>query len=140
MRTWVQSLGSLSGLVIWLAVSCGVGHKHSLDPMLLCLQCRPEATALMQPLAREPPCAVGVALKRQKTKKKKKKIMVHSDMLEQHGLTRVWMETIVEGLSYYLFYNLSSIPTALAYIVKDRLFFSIYFRIFIHVYKLNNQK
>ena len=39
---------------------------------LLWLWCRPAAAALIQPLAWEPPCAAGVALKRQKTKKKKK--------------------------------------------------------------------
>ena len=40
---------------------------------LLCLWCRPAATAPIRPLAWEPPCATGVALKnkRQKTKKKK---------------------------------------------------------------------
>ena len=32
--------------------------------------CRPAATALIGPLAWEPPYATGVALKRQKTKKK----------------------------------------------------------------------
>ena len=33
---------------------------------------RPEATAPIQPLAREPPCAAGAALKRQKTKQTNK--------------------------------------------------------------------
>ena len=39
---------------------------------LLWLWCRLAATAMIQPLAWEPPYAVGVALKRKKTKKKKK--------------------------------------------------------------------
>ena len=39
---------------------------------LLWLWCRPAITPI-RPLAREPPHAVGVALKGQKTKKKKKK-------------------------------------------------------------------
>ena len=41
------------------------------DPVLL--WCRPAATAPIQPLAWEPPYALGVALKIPKKKKKKKK-------------------------------------------------------------------
>ena len=52
-------------------MSCGVGHRHGLDPALLWLWCRPAATALIVPLAWEPPYATGAALKRQKKKKKK---------------------------------------------------------------------
>ena len=37
------------------------------DPASLWLWCRPTAAALIQPLARELPCASGVALKRNKT-------------------------------------------------------------------------
>ena len=48
-------------------MSCSVGNKHGLDLALLCH--RPVATALIRPLALEPPYAIGVALK---TKKKKK--------------------------------------------------------------------
>ena len=50
-------------------MSCGVGHRCSLDPALLWLWGRLAATALIGPLAWEPPYAVGVSLKRQKTKK-----------------------------------------------------------------------
>ena len=39
--------------------------------MLACLWCRLVATALIQPLALEPPYAMGVALKKPKKKKKK---------------------------------------------------------------------
>ena len=53
-------------------MSCGVGCRHGLDLALLWLWCRLAAVALIRPLAWEPPCAAGVALKRQKTKKKKK--------------------------------------------------------------------
>ena len=65
MRTWVQSLASLNGLRI--AVSCGVGHRCGSDPALLRLWYSPAATALIRPLALEPPYAMGAALKRQKT-------------------------------------------------------------------------
>ena len=51
-------------------MSCGVGHRHDSDPALLWLWCMSAAVALIGPLAWEPPCAVGAALKGQKTKKK----------------------------------------------------------------------
>ena len=54
-------------------MSCGVGHRRGSDPVLLWLWCRPEATALIRPLAWEPPYAVGVALEEAKQIKKKKK-------------------------------------------------------------------
>ena len=54
-------------------MTCGVGGICGLDPALLWLWCRPAATALTGPLAWEPPCAMGVALKRQKTEKKKER-------------------------------------------------------------------
>ena len=47
-------------------MSCGVGHRHSLDPALLWLWCSPAAAAPIQPLAWEPPCAVAVALRPKK--------------------------------------------------------------------------
>ena len=43
------------------------------DPALLWLWCRPAATALIRPLAWEPPCATGTALEKTKRPKKKKK-------------------------------------------------------------------
>ena len=44
-------------------MSCGVGHRRSLDPLLLWLWRRPVATAPIRPLAWEPPYVTGVALK-----------------------------------------------------------------------------
>ena len=52
-------------------MSCGVGHRHGSDPVLLWLWCRPAAIAPIRPLAWELPYAAGVTLKRQKGKKKK---------------------------------------------------------------------
>ena len=46
-------------------MSCGVGHRGSSDLALLWLWHRPAATALIRPLAWEPPYATGVALKGQ---------------------------------------------------------------------------
>ena len=43
-------------------MSCGVGHRHGLDLMLLWLWRRPAAVAPIEPLAWEPPYAAGMAL------------------------------------------------------------------------------
>ena len=50
-------------------MSCGVGHRRSLDPKLLWLWHRLAAIALIRPLAWELPYASGAALKRQRKKK-----------------------------------------------------------------------
>ena len=50
-------------------MSCGVGRRHSSDPALLWLWCRLAATALIQPLAWEPPCAASAALEMAKRQK-----------------------------------------------------------------------
>ena len=48
-----------------------MGCRCGLDPVLLWLWHRPAATALIQPLAWEPPYAVGAALEMSKRQKKK---------------------------------------------------------------------
>ena len=57
-----------------VAVSCGVGHRHGLNPVLLWLWRRLAAVALIGALAWEPPCASGAALKSKKKKKKRMKL------------------------------------------------------------------
>ena len=57
-----EAAGSIPGLARWVR-----------DLALLWLWHRPAATALIGALAWEPPCAVGVALKRQKKKQNKTK-------------------------------------------------------------------
>ena len=52
---------------------CGVSCRRGLDLVLLWLWRRPVATAPIRPLAWEPPCAAGAALKRRQKKKTKKK-------------------------------------------------------------------
>ena len=59
-------------------MSCGVGHKCGLDPTLLWLWCRLVATALIQPLAWEPPYAAGAALERAKRQKKKNQYDIYT--------------------------------------------------------------
>ena len=62
-------------------MSCGVGHRHCLDPTLLWLWCRLAATAPIRPLAWEAPYATGSALekiKRQKEKINKQKTTMHA--------------------------------------------------------------
>ena len=54
-------------------MSCGVGCRYSLDLALLWLWHRPLATALIKPLAWEPPYAAGVALKKTKRQQQQKK-------------------------------------------------------------------
>ena len=46
-------------------MNCGVGHRLGSDLALLWLWHRPVATALIRPLAWEPPYAAGAALERQ---------------------------------------------------------------------------
>ena len=62
-------------------MSCGVGRRGGLDPALLWLWHRLAAAAPIRPLAWESPYAMGVALKREKKKKKviffKVKSVVH---------------------------------------------------------------
>ena len=53
-------------------MSCGIGHRRGLDPVLLWLWCRSVATALIRPLAWEPPYAMNAALENTKKKKDKK--------------------------------------------------------------------
>ena len=55
-------------------MGCGVGRRRGLDPELLWLWLWLAATALIKPLAWEPPYGLGAAL--EKEKKKKKKVIV----------------------------------------------------------------
>ena len=68
--------GSIPALAQWvndpagIAVSCGVGCRRGLAPTLLWLWRRPVATALIPPLAWEPPYAMGSGPRKgEKTKK-----------------------------------------------------------------------
>ena len=69
------------------AVSCGVGHRCGSDPALLWLWCRPAAVAPIQPIAWEPPYAIGAALKKQT--KKECGITQMSFQVESQGIVGI---------------------------------------------------
>ena len=64
-----EDAGSIPGLA-----QCGLGCRRGSDPELLQLWRRPAAMVPIRPLAWEPPCDEGAALKSQKAKNIKKKI------------------------------------------------------------------
>ena len=66
-------------------MSCIIGHRCGSDPTLLWLWCRPAATAPPGRLAWVVLYAMGVALKRQKTKDKKKKKKERKKEEEEKG-------------------------------------------------------
>ena len=95
MSTRVQSLTSLSSVDLGscVAVSYGVGHRHSLVLLWLWLWCRLAVVALIGPLAGEHPYApAGVALKckkktkkqTNKTKQNKKCLSAYSRKMQAH--------------------------------------------------------
>ena len=69
VRVQIPSLASLSELGSGIAASCSIGHRHNLDPALLCLWHRLAAAALIQPLAWELPYVTDAAVKKKTTKK-----------------------------------------------------------------------
>ena len=81
MRTQVWSLAFLGGFRIQCCHELWCGHRRGLDLAVLWLWYRLTATALIWPLAWEPPYATGAALKRQKTKKKKKALLKKCSLL-----------------------------------------------------------
>ena len=97
MKTRVRSLASISGLRIWRCRE---------------LWCRPVATAPIGPLAWEPPCTTGAALKRQKKQLKEmmplkmKRMVVHSGKIRgefSHILCHVYYQEIYSYYKMYVF-------------------------------------
>ena len=104
MRLRVQSLAWLSGLRTRIAVSCSVGCRHGLNPVLLWLCCRLAAAAPIWPLAWEPPYALGTALekdKRQKNKKKNKNKTNHNTVIPKKSISSIcW--NLLESHNWFL--------------------------------------
>ena len=63
---WPRSVGQGSNI----AVICSIGGRCGPDPVLLWLWCRLAPVALVQPLPRELPYAIGMAIKRKENKTK----------------------------------------------------------------------
>ena len=80
-----------------VAVSCGVGHRWGLDPMLLWLWCRPAAVALIWPLAWESLYAAGAALK---SKKKKKGCRAPWEVLDEWVLITPSLKLLSDSLIF----------------------------------------
>ena len=73
-----EDVGLIPCLIRWVkgsssALSCDVGHRGGSDPALLWFWRRPVATALIRPLAWEPPYTVGSSPRKGKKNKKKPK-------------------------------------------------------------------
>ena len=90
-----------------LCMCCrGVGRRRSLDPMLLWLWHRPAATALIQPLTWELPCAAGVALKRKKKKLKIKNNKIKIKLTSREELMSILSKInggIISSIASYFF-------------------------------------
>ena len=74
LTSFHKDAGSIPGLTWWVkgsgvAVSCGIGHRHSSDLVLLWLGRRLAAVAPIQPLAWELPYAMGSALSKKSPKR-----------------------------------------------------------------------
>ena len=54
-------------------MSCGIGHRHGSDPMLLWLWYRLATATLIRPLAWELPCGEGAALKNKEKRRRRYK-------------------------------------------------------------------
>ena len=76
-------------------MSCGVGHRCGLDPELLWLWCRLPATALIRPLAWEPPYAEGAALEFNV-------IHVHLDIKKKKITSGVFSLPVLDGHGFGL--------------------------------------
>ena len=67
-----------------------MGFRRGSDPPLLWLWHRPTVTALIQPIAWEPPYASGVAPKKQTKKKLRGVRSRHFELRVRHGFFKAW--------------------------------------------------
>ena len=88
-----EVVGLTPGLTQWVkesgvAMSCGIGGRRGLDPVLPWLWCRPAAPAAIRPLAWEPPYASDAALEKTKTNKQTKNCLVFNMNCEMEAMKR----------------------------------------------------
>ena len=69
-------------------MSCGVGHRHSSDTLLLRLWYRLAVTAPIQPLAWEPPYATSTALRQKRQKQTNKQTNEEEEEEEERKIER----------------------------------------------------
>ena len=95
-----RSVGWGSGI----AVSCGIVRRCGLDPMFLWLWCRSAAALPMRALAWEPPCTMGVALKRQIKNKKSRVILLVARLPEGEcwGRKGQWVPPCIVEIRHWM--------------------------------------
>ena len=113
-----EDAGLIPGLIHWvtdLALPWAVVLvTDEAQILLLCFWGRPEATVLIQPLARKLPYVMGVAQKKKKKKKKKDKKIFFSYLKAYAGFPFIYFFPWV-GTSYYWFQSLNLWPTLLCF-------------------------
>ena len=73
-------------------MSCDVVYRCGSDPALLWLWRRPAATALIRPLAWEPPYAAGAALQKKKRKRKRKLGSNKYELITFYARTHIFLK------------------------------------------------
>ena len=69
-------------------MSCGVAQRRDSDPTLLWLWRKPVATALIRPLAWEPPYAMGAAQEKAKRQQQQKKAEEETEQIKSYQNVR----------------------------------------------------
>ena len=88
-----------------ITISCGVGHRSSLDPTFLWLWCRPGAIAPIQSLAWELTYAKAAAVKRQKKKKRVYEGFIFSTS-STFIMSCLLNNRLLTGVKWYLIWSL----------------------------------
>ena len=88
-------------------MSCGVGCRRRSDLALLWLWHRPAATALIRPLAWEPPYAAGAAQEMAKRPKKKKKEVEFEARQDSEQQTKSRRLLQIRGMEKIIRYTLN---------------------------------
>ena len=79
-------------------MSCGVGCRCNSDPELLWLWHRPVATALIRPLAWEPPYAAGAPLEKAKKRQQQQQQKSLQTINNREGVEKRKPPTLLVGM------------------------------------------